>query len=92
MCDIEMFKDLLVVLWVISFRFSFIINWTHKSYELARDDPVQVAILHFLIVFILSWIELLKFIPAMLDCDFESLKAVKHLKFISPRDILTVHS
>jgi hypothetical protein len=45
------------------------VNGTHKSDKLPWNDPVEVTVLHFLIVFILSGVKILEAIPSKLCCD-----------------------
>ena len=53
------------------------VNWSHEGDELARDDPVEVAVLDLLIMLVLSRIERLEVIPSELDGPLEALKAVQ---------------
>ena len=59
-----------------------LINWSHEGYELARDDPIEVTILNFLVVLIFFSIECLEIIPSKTKCFLESLKTMKHCAFV----------
>ena len=90
MCYIKMFKNLEIIFRIVPFRFSFIINWSHKGYKFSRDNPIKISILYLFIVFVLSWIELFKVIPTMLNCNFESFKTMKNL-IINLKILLCIH-
>ena len=47
-----------------------------KGHELTRDDPVQIPVLHFLIVFVLFVIDGRVVIPSQLDPVLEPLQTV----------------
>jgi hypothetical protein len=51
----------------------------HESNKLSWDYPVEVTILHLLIVFILPWIEILEAIPSELCCYLQTLQAMIYL-------------
>ena len=51
-----------------------LLNRPHKSHELAWNDPVEVAVLHLLVVFVFFDIEGLEVVPPEINCVFESLK------------------
>jgi len=54
------------------------IDRSHKSHELARNDPVKITILNFLIMFILLNIKSIKVVPSFLNSEFKSLKALQN--------------
>jgi len=58
------------------------VNRTHECDELAGDDPVQVPVLHLLVVLILFDVEFVKHIPALLDCELKAFKAVFNCTFV----------
>ena len=67
----KMTKYFKVIFWCISMlgfpcHLLGIIDWTHKCDELPWNNPVEITIFNLLIVFVLSWIEVLKAIPAKL--------------------------
>lgn len=51
-----------------------VLNWTHESYKLSWDDPVQVSIFYSLIVFILLDIECSEIIPSKSYCILKTLQ------------------
>ena len=42
------------------------VDWSHEGDELAGDNPVEVTIFNFLVMFILSGVELIKVVPLLL--------------------------
>ena len=44
-----------------------LVNRTHKGQELARNDPVEVAIFDLLVVLVLTRVEGLEVVPSELD-------------------------
>ena len=73
-----MLKHLNVVLWCIAspFKLTYVIEWSHEGHKLARNDPIEITILNFFVVFIFFIVELSKIIPTKFYCKFESLKTV----------------
>ena len=59
-----------------------LINWTHEGHELAWDDPVQIAILNFLVVLVFLCIECLEVVPTEANTFLESFKTMKDCTFI----------
>ena len=59
-----------------------LVNWTHEGHKLARNNPVEVAILHFLVMLVLFCIECLEVVPTKAKSFLESFKAVKNCAFI----------
>ena len=53
-----------------------VVEGTHKGDELVRDDPIEVTVLHSLVVLVLLVVELLEVVPAEFDCKFEPLEAM----------------
>ena len=53
-----------------------LINGSHKGQELARDNPVKIAVLYLLIMLVLSRIESLKIVPSKSDSMLETLQTV----------------
>ena len=53
-----------------------LINGSHKGQELARDNPVEIAVLYLLIMLVLSRIESLKIVPSKSDSMLETLQTV----------------
>ena len=53
-----------------------LVNGSHKGQELARDDPVEISVLHLLVVLVLSRIESLEIVPSKSDCVLKALQAV----------------
>jgi hypothetical protein len=58
------------------------INWSHKGYKLARDNPVKVSVLNFFIMLVFFDVEGLKVVPITFDCFLQTLKTVKDCAFI----------
>jgi hypothetical protein len=58
------------------------INRSHKSHKFIRDDPIEIAIVHSLIVLIFLDIECLEVVPIVFDSLLETLQAVKDRAFI----------
>jgi len=56
----------------------FFVDRPHECHKLAWNYPIQVAVLHPFVVFILLNVECLVIIPSTFDCEFKSLKAVLH--------------
>ncbi len=54
----------------------------HECYKLARNNPIQVTVLHPLIVFIFLDVECLVIVPPTLYCEFKSLEAVLHCAIV----------
>lgn len=46
------------------------VNWSHKGDELARNNPVEIAILHLFVMFVLSGVELFEVVPLLFDTKF----------------------
>jgi len=46
------------------------INWSHKGNELARNNPVEIAILDLFVMFVLSGVELFEVVPFLFDTEF----------------------
>jgi len=42
------------------------VDWSHKGDELPGDNPVEITIFNFFVMFILSGIELIKVVPLLL--------------------------
>ena len=55
-----------------------LVHRSHEGQELAWDDPVQVTVFDFFVVFVLPGIECLKIVPAELDGLLKPFKAVKN--------------
>ena len=53
-----------------------LINGSHEGQELARDDPVEISVLHLLVVLVLSRIESLEIVPSKSNCVLKALQAV----------------
>lgn len=58
------------------------INWSHKGYKLARDNPVKVSVLNLFVMLVFFDVEGLKIVPIAFDCFLQPLKTVKHCAFI----------
>lgn len=58
------------------------VDGSHKSDELAGDNPIKVAILNFFVMLILACVELVVLIPTLSDGEFETLKAVEHCALV----------
>ena len=59
-----------------------LINWTHEGHELAWDNPVEVSVLNFLVMFVLFCIICLEVVPTTTNALLQSFKAVKDCAFI----------
>lgn len=78
MCHPKMSKHLQVVFRrVPTTVWADLIDRAHKRDVLARDNPIQVTILDFLIILILLVVELSEVVPAEANGDFESLETVE---------------
>ena len=78
MSHTEVPEHLQVVLWTVaSTIWAHLVHRAHERNELARQHPVEVPILHFLVIFILFVVELPKVVPAETHTDFEALQAVE---------------
>ena len=53
-----------------------LVNGSHKSDELAWDNPVKVTVLYLLVVLVFTGVEGLEVVPSKLDGPLETLKAV----------------
>mgnify|MGYP001610675500 CR=1 FL=1 len=53
------------------------VDGPHKGGELARDDPVDVPVVHALVVLVLLHIEGLEVVPLVLDALLQALQAVQ---------------
>lgn len=49
-------------------------DWSHKSHELSRNDPIEIAVFDSLVLFILLDIESLEIVPAEFHSVFKALK------------------
>ena len=67
-----MLKDLQVVLRAVSALLGawWIVNRTHECYESIWDYPVEIAVLHFLVVLILLVIKITELVPPVADRNF----------------------
>jgi len=54
-----------------------VLNWSHESYKLSWDDPVQVTIFDSLIIFIFLHVEGSEVIPSESYSVFEALQDVE---------------
>lgn len=54
-----------------------LVNGAHKGNELTRDDPVEVPVFDSLIMLVLLDVEGVEVVPALLDAELETFKAVK---------------
>jgi len=55
-----------------------LVDWTHKRQEPTRNNPVEIAILHFLIVFVFFDVEGVVVVPAVPYREFQPLNTVLH--------------
>lgn len=70
MGDPKMLEHLQVVLRAVSSRSLYrrgLVDWPHEGNELVGDDPIQVTVLHALVVFILFVVEVSESVPAETD-------------------------
>jgi len=78
----KVFKNLYVILRGVAHSFislkvfRWLVHWTHERHKLLRNDPIEIAIFKFFIVFVLSVIEILKAVPSQLHGEFKSLQAL----------------
>jgi hypothetical protein len=58
-------KHLQVVLWGVasSLKLVDVVQWAHKGDELTRNNPVEVSVLYFFIIFIFFVIEFFETVP-----------------------------
>lgn len=54
-----------------------LVDWAHKRQELAWNDPVEVTVLHLLVVLVFARIKRLEVVPSKVDCGLEALQTVK---------------
>ena len=82
--DIKPFKDLdiLIGMMPVSLISITLLDRSHESLELTRDDPVHVSILNTLEVLIFFDIEGFEVIPLEVDSILESLQALKQSTII----------
>lgn len=45
------------------------VDWSHEGDELPRDNPVKVTIFNFLVMLILSGVELIKVVPFLFQSE-----------------------
>ena len=58
------------------------VHRAHERQELPWNDPVQVAVFNFLIMFILTCIKSLEIVPSELSCFLKTLKTVDNLAVV----------
>lgn len=58
------------------------VNWSHKGDELAGDNPVEITIFNFFVMFILSGIELIEVVPLLFESKLKTLQAVINCAFV----------
>ena len=58
------------------------INWSHKGYKLARDNPVKVSVLNLFVMLVFFDVEGLKVVPIAFDCFLYTLKTVQNCAFV----------
>jgi len=65
----KMTKNLQIVFWCIPMSILTLVrvNRSHKSYKLVGNNPVEISILHLLIVLILFVIKCVQIVPAVTD-------------------------
>lgn len=51
----------------------FTVDGSHEGDELAGDDPVEVTVFNFLVVLVLTGIEIIEVVPFLTDAEFQSL-------------------
>ena len=75
---VEMLEDLQVVLRRVAapLELTNIIKWAHEGNKFVRDNPVEVAVLDFLIVFVLLVVKLAEIVPAEFNRELETLQAM----------------
>ena len=56
-----------------------LIDRPHKSDEFPWDNPIQISILHFLVIFILLRVKIFEAVPAELHCYLQPLEALNNL-------------
>ena len=54
------------------------VKWPHKGNELVGNDPVQVPVLHLLVVLVLFVVKVAEPVPAKADRELEPLQAVEY--------------
>jgi (2Fe-2S) ferredoxin len=54
-----------------------LVNWTHEGHKLAGNDPVEISVLHLLVMLVLLDIESLEVVPAMFEGFLEALQTVE---------------
>lgn len=51
--------------------------WPHESNKLAWNDPIQVSLVHSLMLFVLFYVEVPEVVPAVLDSELEAAQAMQ---------------
>lgn len=76
---IYVLKDICILIWVVTISLALVsvLNWSHESYELSWDNPVEVTVLNSFVVLILLDIECPEVVPAESDSILETLEAVQ---------------
>lgn len=74
----EVLEDLNVVFGAVAAPVVLGVHRAHERDELARDRPVQVAVLHLLVVLVLLRIECSKVVPPVHHRQLQALEAVEH--------------
>ena len=77
--DAELLEDLHILIGVVAVPLVLVslLDGAHEGHELARNNPVEIAIFNSLVLLIFSHIECLKFIPPKLYSVFETLEALE---------------
>lgn len=71
---VKMMENLDVVFWCVasSFKFTGVVQWTHKGNELTWNDPIQITIFDFFIIFVLFVVEFFAVVPSKFYGKFEA--------------------
>jgi hypothetical protein len=75
----EFLEYLDILFWVVAVPLVGVslLDGSHEGHELPRNDPVDVAVLHSLVVFVLLYIERSEIVPLELDGVLQALKALQ---------------
>ena len=88
----KMTKNLQIVFWCIPMSILTLVrvNRSHKSYKLVGNNPVEISILHLLIVLILFVIKRVQIVPSMTDRLLQSLQTVEHSALVRTLTVASI--
>jgi len=88
----KMTKNLQIVFWCIPMSILTLVrvNRSHKSYKLVGNNPVEISILHLLIVLILFVIKCVQIVPSMAYRLLQPLQTVKHSALVRALTVASI--